>query len=148
MSSPDYAWDSADPAANDRNGGSVPKRPAAFDPGSSEELSESAGPQTFCLSEATLNTITRHASLHSKSRMICIDAIDATVRFAEVPNRRGPDFSTIGGGTFAAANTSAWDVSRWIRAKVISARSGEVITLYRNNNQQALRNIGPIHDAV
>jgi|JI10StandDraft_1071094.scaffolds.fasta_scaffold141960_2 hypothetical protein len=92
--------------------------------------------------------LTFHALRRSRTRGIPQRAIEATLDFGRVRSTRGADFFTLGWREVRHYAELGIDLSRWVGIEVVCARSGEVITVYRNKNPRALRDKAGRHQAA
>jgi len=83
--------------------------------------------------------LTLHAAVRSRTRGIPTTAIKAAIEFGRYRSGRGADLYTIGWREIKLSSKNGLDLSRWMGIEVVCARDGEVITVYRNKNQRALR---------
>lgn len=91
---------------------------------------------------------TFHALRRSRTRGIPHRAIEAAIEFGMMRSTCGADFFTLGWREVRLYAELGIDLSRWVGIEVVCARSGEVITVYRNKNPRALRDKAGRHQAA
>ena len=94
----------------------------------------------FIASSPTI--LTHHARSRSRTRGISQEGIAAALDYGRFRSDRGADIYTLGWREVDYYAHLGIDLSRWTGIEVVCARSGEVITVYRNRSLGGLRRPG------
>lgn len=86
--------------------------------------------------------ITRHALQRSRERGIPLTAVQAVIDFGHPRSIRGAEIYMIGWRDVRFYRECGLDLSRFEGIEVVCSHDGAVLTVYRNENNKALRNRG------